>query len=93
MYSLVDTATSHMLSKGCDEGHSLLDSNHTPYNLHSLKGRVDGDFFPALNNPPTHLHQHILSVQMPDFINDCQTSDSGNVSSKSSDAKFEDGSM
>ncbi|KAH9659542.1 transcription factor LHW [Citrus sinensis] len=49
-----------MLSKGCDEGHSLLDSNHTPYNLHSLKGRVDGDFFPALNNPPTHLHQHIL---------------------------------
>ncbi|GAY62313.1 hypothetical protein CUMW_216820, partial [Citrus unshiu] len=49
-----------MLSKGCDEGHSLLDSNHTPYNLDSLKGRVDGDFFQALNNPPTHLHQHIL---------------------------------
>lgn len=82
-----------MLSRGHDEGHSLLDSNHTPNNLASWMGRVDDDFFQALNNPLTHLDKHMLNVQMPDFINDCQTSDFANVASKSRDVKFEDGSM
>ncbi|KDO46593.1 hypothetical protein CISIN_1g036631mg [Citrus sinensis] len=92
LYGLVDTTTGRLLSKGCDEGRSSLDAKHRPNNLASWKGRVEDDLFQALNNPLTHLDQHMLSGQMPGFVNDCQTSDYGNVASKSSDAKFEDGS-
>ena len=68
-----------MPSGGCDERHGFLDANHTPNNLASLKGRVDDDLFQTLNNPLTQLDQHMLSGQMPGFVNDYQTSNYGNV--------------
>lgn len=91
LYSLVDTTTSHLLSKGCDEGHSSLDAKLTPDNLASWKGGAEDDLFQARNSSLTHLNQHLLSGQMPGFVNDCRTSDCGNVASKSSDVKFEYG--
>ena len=54
---------------------NFLDANHTPNNLASWKGRVVDDLFQALDNPLTHLDQHMLSGQRPGFVKDGQTSD------------------
>ncbi|KAJ4724882.1 transcription factor LHW [Melia azedarach] len=92
--SLVDQVTSsHILSRGSVEGHSLLDAKHTPIGLASRK--VDNDLFQALNNPlTTHLDKHMpLSGQIPGFVNDCRKPDYEDMTLKSSNAKFEDGCM